>query len=249
MNWRDFWNGEHSIYVNDRHRLLHYDRIARDILGFVDAPDAVVLDHGCGEASAADAVAGHVGRLCLYDVAPRVQEKLRLKFASNSRIEVLSSQGLEAVPDASLDLIIVNSLLQYLTRAELEHLLDFWHAKLKGNGKLVLADIIPPDVGPLTDVKALLAFAWQGGFFFAALGGLVATFFSDYRTLRGALGLTYYTALEITAIAAAHGFALERAARNVGHNQARMGFVGRRAEVQLFGCQFDQRLDKMLETR
>lgn len=228
MNWRDFWNSDHSIYVNDRHRLLHYDRIARDILAFVDRPGAVVLDHGCGEACAADAVAGRVARLCLYDAAPNVQKKLREKFVQNSRIEVLSSQGLEALPDASLDLIIVNSLLQYLTLAELEHLLDFWHAKLKVGGKLVLADIIPPDVGPLTDVKALLAFAWQGGFLFAALCGLVATFFSDYRKLRGTLGLTHFTAQEVATLAAAHQIVVERAARNIGHNQARMCFVGHR---------------------
>ena len=226
MNWRDFWNGDHAIYVSDRHRVLHYDRIARDIVALVDMPDPIMLDHGCGEASAADAVAGRVARLYLYDAAPTVQEKLRTKFAGNDRISVLSTHALEALPDASLDLVIVNSLLQYLTKDEFADLLDFWHARLKQDGKLVLADVIPPGVGPLTDVKALLAFAWQGGFLFAALGGLAATFFSDYRKLRGALGLTHYAAEEIARLTAAQGFSCERAARNIGHNQARMCFVG-----------------------
>ena len=31
MSWRDFWNGEHAIYVSERHKTLHYRRIALDI--------------------------------------------------------------------------------------------------------------------------------------------------------------------------------------------------------------------------
>ncbi len=29
LSWREFWNEPHSIYVSARHRLLHYDRIAK----------------------------------------------------------------------------------------------------------------------------------------------------------------------------------------------------------------------------
>ena len=228
MNWRDFWNSDHSIYVNDRHRQLHYDHIARDIVALVDSPGSVMLDHGCGEASAADAIAAKAATLYLYDAAPNVQGKLRQKFSKLPQIHVLSNDALELVPDASLDLVIVNSLLQYLTHAGFEQLLGFWHRKLKPEGKLVLADLIPPDVGPVTDVKALLDFGWRGGFLFAALGGLVATLFSDYRKLRGQIGLTHYSAQDVATLTAAHGFTCERAARNIGHNQARMCFVARK---------------------
>ena len=31
MKWRDFWNRDNPIYVNERHKVLHYDRIARGI--------------------------------------------------------------------------------------------------------------------------------------------------------------------------------------------------------------------------
>ena len=47
--WRDFWNGEHSIYVSQRHKWLHYDRVAKDLAGLIVGRDSVVLDHGCGE--------------------------------------------------------------------------------------------------------------------------------------------------------------------------------------------------------
>ena len=228
MSWRDFWNGEHAIYVNDRHRTLHYDRIAKDMAALIETPDASVLDHGCGEASSAALVAVKCATLYLYDQAPKVQEKLRLKFSRAAHVNVLSHAALETLPDASLDLVIANSLLQYLTYVECENLLDFWHAKLKPDGRLVLADLIPPDNNPFTDAKALLHFGWQGGFLLPGLSGLVATFFSSYRRLRQQLGLTHYSEQDAATLLAAHGFSCARAERNIGHNQARMCVVARK---------------------
>ena len=61
MSWRDFWNGDTPIYVSDRHKALHYRQIAKDIVSHIPASDAVVLDHGCGEALSADRVAAACG--------------------------------------------------------------------------------------------------------------------------------------------------------------------------------------------
>lgn len=224
MNWREFWNGTHSIYVSDRHRALHYQAIAEGIAALLGSPAAIVLDHGCGDALAADHAAAACGRLYLFDAAPRVQERLRERFADNAKIAVLSSSDLDALPDQSLDLIVVNSLLQYLSRGEFETLLDFWHRRLKESGKLVLADVISPESDAVGDATALLAFGLEGGFFWRACAGLVATFFSDYRKLRHDLGLTRYTADEMQALLAAHGFVGARVETNIGHNQRRMMF-------------------------
>lgn len=229
MSWRDFWNGEHSIYVNARHKALHYDAIARDIAALIPPGSGAVLDHGCGAALSAATVARNCQTLYLYDAAPNVQEKLRLAHSSQVKIIVLSSPALNTLADESLDAIVVNSLLQYLPRDEFERLLDFWHGKLKPSGRLILADVIAPDVSPLTDARALLAFAWRGGFLFAALAGLVKTFFSDYRKLRNELGLSHYAAEDMMTLLAAHGFSGQRAPANIGHNAARMTFIAARA--------------------
>ena len=61
MTWRDFWNGAHSIYVNERHSTLHYSGIARDIARLIPHDGAEVLDHGCGEALGAGEVAANIG--------------------------------------------------------------------------------------------------------------------------------------------------------------------------------------------
>ena len=228
-NWRSFWDGAHSIYVNARHRDLHYAALAADLAALVPHPGAHVLDHGCGEALAADRLASSCGRLDLFDTAPSIQVKLWTRFADVANIRVLDEPTLDALPDASLDLVVLNSVAQYLSTPQLGALLAFWHRVLRPGGRLVLADIIPPDIGPLTDIAALLRFARQGGFFAAALLGLARTVLSDYRKLRGTLGLTTYTEAEILALLATHGFAGTRAATNVGHNGARMTFVASRA--------------------
>jgi ubiquinone/menaquinone biosynthesis C-methylase UbiE len=229
MSWREFWNGTHSIYVNERHRALHYDRIAKDIAALVPSHDALVLDYGCGEAEGSEVVAAGCDMLYLYDAASKVQESLRLRFAHNERIVVLSSEALEAMPDHSLDLFIANSMIQYLNYAEFEALLDVARRKLKDSGQLVIADVIPKEANMIDDAKALLNFAWTGGFLIPALAGLVSTFFSDYRKLREEIGLTRYAQQDIETLFSAHGFRAHRSPKNIGHNQTRMMFVAKPA--------------------
>ena len=229
MSWRDFWNGEHAIYVSPRHKALHYRQIATDLIGHIPAPDAVVLDHGCGEALDAARVAAACGKLYLCEAAPSVRDKLRAMLGGKPNVAVVSPEEVEALPAETLDLVVANSLIQYLSRDELVALLATWRGKLKPGGKLVVADIIPPDVSPLTDASQLLAFAWRGGFLTAALAGLVRTAFSDYRKLRAEYGLSTYRIDEIAALITAAGFENVTPAKNFGHNPHRLTLVGRKA--------------------
>jgi len=228
MSWRDFWNGEHAIYVSERHKLLHYRRIAQDIAAIVPSKTAAVLDHGCGEALSADLVAAAAGRLILCEAAPSVRDRLRARFGRVANLSVVSPEEVEALPEDSLDLVVANSLLQYLSTEELKQLLAVWRARLRPGGTLVLADVIPPGLSPLTDATELLAFGWRGGFFFAALAGLVRTVFSDYRKLRAQYGLTTYDSATITALVAGAGYEDIAPRPNFGHNPHRMAFSARK---------------------
>ena len=227
MSWRDYWNQDTPIYVSERHKVLHYWLVANDIVGLIPSPDAVVLDYGCGEALSANRVAARCAKLYLCDGAPLVRERLAGRFRKEIRIDVIAPEELGSVPDGSLDLVVVNSLLQYLSLDELRILLAAFRTKLKPEGKLVLADVIPPDVSPLADARALLAFAWKGGFLGSALVGLGRTALSEYRRLREELGLSQYSEEDILELLRDHGFTAERQRQNLGHNQARMTFIAR----------------------
>ena len=229
MSWREFWNADTPIYVDERHKRLHYEGVARDIVPLIPGPDATVLDHGSGEALSADRVAARCGRLLLCDGAPLVRSRLQTRFAAVPGITVLSPEEVPALPDGSLDLVVVISLLQYLGPDELAGLLDLWRAKLKPAGLLVLADVIPPGVSPFADAAALLGFAARNGFLRAALLGLVRTALSPYRRLRATLGLAVHTEAGLLATLAAHGFSGARRPANFGHNPRRMTILARPA--------------------
>jgi ubiquinone/menaquinone biosynthesis C-methylase UbiE len=229
MDWKEYWNGPHPIYVNARHRALHFDRIAKDIAALVPGPQAIALDWGCGEADAADALARACGKLYLYDTASTVLDNLCRKFADNPKIAILDDAALAALPDHSLNFVIINSVVQYLSREQLGAALDLLHTKLKPDGTLAIGDVIHVNDNAVADTLALFRFGWEGGFLVAAGLGVLRTIFSDYRRLRDKLGLSRYAPEDFIAILAAHGFSAHRAERNIGHNQGRMLFLAKPA--------------------
>jgi SAM-dependent methyltransferase len=185
-----------------------------------------VLDFGCGEALSADLVAERCERLYLYESAPAVAERLRARFASSPRIVVLN-EGLDAIPDGSINVLVMNSVVQYLSRADLIGVLASARAKLAPGGKLVIADILPRRASALADATSLLNFAAKEGFLLDAVLGLVRTMFSAYPRLRRDLGLLKFEEAEMLVLLAENGFAAERARENLGHNQQRMTFIAR----------------------
>jgi SAM-dependent methyltransferase len=225
--WLAFWDSSHSIYVNARHRDVHYALIAQQIAALVPSPQARVLDYGCGEALRADRVAAAAGELLLCEGAPRVRAGIAARFAGNAKIRAVAPEDVERLADHSLDLIVLHSVAQYLTPEELAKLFALFHRLLNADGVLVVSDIIPPDVAASTDALALLRFGAENGFFVAAVTGLVRTVLSDYWRLRTRYGLTRYGEAAMTEKLAAAGFAAQRAAHNIGHNQARMAFMAR----------------------
>jgi len=226
--WIDFYDSAHPIYVNARHRDVHFQRIAEDLAAYV-RPGASVLDYGCGEALRADILAAKAGRLILVEPAAGVRARLAARFGANPKIEVRGADRLAELPDRSVDLVIMHSVAQYLTAAELDAALVLFRRLLRPDGALLLGDVIAPGTSALTDAVALMRFGARHGFFFAAVIGLARTLISPYWRLRSALGLTRYDPAAVTAKLAAAGFVAERAGANIGHNGARMTFVGRPA--------------------
>ncbi|HTV37794.1 MAG TPA: class I SAM-dependent methyltransferase [Xanthobacteraceae bacterium] len=226
-DWLSFWDRPHSIYVSARHRDVHYRLIAQELADLVPSSQARVLDYGSGEALHADLLAAAAGELLLCDGAPSVRAALAVRFAGDTKIRILSPADVERLPDGCVDFIVLHSVAQYLAPDQMKMLLVLFRRLLKPNGVLLVSDIIPPQVGAAADVAALLRFSAGNGFFFAALAGLARTLFSDYRRLRQNVGLTHYGEAAMIEKLDVAGFAGQRAARNIGHNQARMAFVAR----------------------
>ncbi len=223
-DWISYWDSDHPIYVNARHFDVHYANIADDIVRLLPSKQARALDYGCGEALHAGRIAANCATLYLCEAAPTVREKLKARFGKIANIAVTTPEDVAAMEPQSLDLIVANSLIQYLKRPELLALLKVWRRLLSPGGSLVIADVISHKQSAIADAASLLNFARKNGFLTAAFIGLVKTTLSDYRKLRAQLGLTTYDEAEMLTLLTEAGYDAARLRPNLGHNQARMAF-------------------------
>jgi SAM-dependent methyltransferase len=226
MDWISFYDFKHSvIYVNERHRDVHYRTIAEDIRGYVPPHSANVLDYGCGEATSSDLVAAAAAHLTLVEAAPNVRAALTARYADNPKVSVLTPDEAAAKSPASFDLIVMHSVAQYLTAAELDRLLGVFRRLVKPDGLVIIGDIVPPKLAAPAAALSLLRFGAANGFFWAAVGGLIRIFLSDYFRLKKSHGLSHYTEAEMLTHLKAAGYLAKRAERNIGHNPWRMTFL------------------------
>src|SRR6476469_7258814 len=99
-DWISFYDFKHSvIYVNARHRNVHYRTIAEDICAYVSSSTAAVMDYGCGEATSAQIIADICGHLSLVEAAPNVRAALAARYAGNAKISGLTPGQAAALPD------------------------------------------------------------------------------------------------------------------------------------------------------
>ena len=231
-DWIDYYDAAPSVYVSPRHRDVHFQIVADDIRRLIashaDAGSSrspVVIDFACGEALSAARVAEMCGTLILAEAAPSLRQRLAVRFAKVSNIKVLALDELAQIADGTVDLVVMNSVLQYMTAEQLQSALVTARRLLSSQGQLVIGDVLQPDTGMLADVRALLKMAARHGFLMDAVTGLARTALSDYSLLRKTLGLKRYSEHEMLAMLRAEGFSADRCAQNLGHNPSRMTFA------------------------
>jgi len=225
--WRDFWNTEHKIYVSPGHKKAHYEAIARDVLELLPPNrPLILLDFGCGDALCAPAFVAEGLEVLLYDPIPFVQERILKSFANKSHIKVLA-ENVDDIHSNSVDVVLINSVLQYISKKEFESLLPKFKKIMKADGLLIIADVVPDDVSVLQDVISLVRNAWRHHFVFPAVRGLIATFFSDYRSICRNQGFTTYSEKEMLEILSRYHFTAGRKRHNVGLTPHRMTFCAK----------------------
>jgi ubiquinone/menaquinone biosynthesis C-methylase UbiE len=227
LDWVGFWNTDHHIYVNHRHKIVHDQLVTRDIAAYLPENSAV-LDFGCGKNFAVHEMMDKAAQLILCDAASSVREELQGRFPDHPRIMVTAPKELDLFPGGSFDVVVMHSVAQYLPADDMRKTLASFDRLLKDDGKLLLGDIVSGEGGAVSDAYALLTLARKEQFFGAAVIGLAKTAISPYRKLRQELGLTNYEEAEIRLVLDRAGFTCERMARNIGHNQRRTTYLCRK---------------------
>jgi len=116
-----------------------------------------------------------------------------------------------------------------LSGPELDRLLATFRKLIKPDGLLAVGDVVPPRLAAAAAAWSLLKCGAANGFFWAAVGGLLRIFVSDYLRLKKTVGLSHYEPHAMLAKLKAADFSATRAARNIGHNQWRMTFLAKPA--------------------
>jgi SAM-dependent methyltransferase len=223
-DWISFYDSKHWIYVNAKHRIAHCHGIAEGLKRY--APhNGVMIDYGCGESLFADSVADITARLILCEAAPNVRMAIAGRFAGNPKIAIRKPEDLDMMTPRSIDVIVMHSVVQYLSAEELDRLLKLFHRLLTRGGLLVVSDVVPRRLSTMADAAALLRFGVREGFFWAAVFGLLRTVFSGYRRLRKSLGIARYNEDEMINKLEWAGFSALRARTNIGHSEKRMTFL------------------------
>jgi 2-polyprenyl-3-methyl-5-hydroxy-6-metoxy-1,4-benzoquinol methylase len=132
-------------------------------------PEMRVLDVGCAYGHVGALIAPRVRDVALWDPSPAMQVHARRVNAGHANVRVL-----ETMQDAGgeCDLILMNSVLQYLNDSERLALLTACSGQLASSGSIVISDVIF-DSTPLRDAVDVLRFAAGKGLLLHLIRGTV----------------------------------------------------------------------------
>jgi cyclopropane fatty-acyl-phospholipid synthase-like methyltransferase len=181
-----------------------------------------VLDFGCGFGFVTALIAARVREVCWWDPSLNMRSVAERSTAEcpNARLCDLSTplagageKEWEAFP---FDVILVNSVVQYMTPEQLWMWLPQWRRMLLPEGKLILSDLIPPEHNGLHDIADLLRLGIRQGSPLRAaseaLGGL-----ARYWRTRTAAPLTRVDQQDLVRRAAIAGLETLYLPRNLTH--------------------------------
>ena len=229
-SWKEFWNQKNRIYVSERHLEAYYVELIAGLKQLLPSRRPLdLLDYGCGEARGARVLAEDGVNVRLYDAVPYMRERAREHTQGAERVRVLEDAEFNALPFASLDVIFIYSVLQYISKDDFTKLLPHLYRLLRPGGMLILGDVVPPHVSMVADVRDLLSAGVKHGFFIPAVISLARTFFSEYRGIRKSNGFTTYEEGEMRALLEDAGFCPRRAPKNIGLGRERMLFISTRS--------------------
>jgi cyclopropane fatty-acyl-phospholipid synthase-like methyltransferase len=224
--WSDYWES-----IEDRQQVFRIE--ARDYSERVrrllkPAANMSLLDFGCGFGHTARELSRDVAKISIWDASSTVRKQAAERIASIPNIELLD---LDAPENAQLsdrfDLILVHSVLQYMSSEQILAWLARWRAMLKSDGRLVLSDLIVPGAGGVSELLSYLVFAARHGFFWNALAAGIVEM-SRYWKARQSRPLTTAPRTAVESWAAQSGLAVEWLDENLSHRNARATAILRR---------------------
>ncbi len=217
--WNAYWDN-----IDDTQRVFRieagdYAARVRRILQPTKA--TTVLDFGCGFGHTARELAPSVGAIALWDASSNVRRQAleRVRDLGNATMLDLQ-QADETATRNRFDLILVHSVLQYMSHDEIRDWLGRWRGMLKRDGRLVLSDLLVPGAGSFGELFSYLMFALRHGFFWNAFtAGVRET--AHYMSARKSAPLTILPRQVLESWSSEAGLKLEWLEENLSHRRTR----------------------------
>jgi SAM-dependent methyltransferase len=226
--WQSYWEGlsgaqrlfreQAQEYVRNLDSAIVLDRRAR------------VLDFGCGFGFVAEALADKVGKLFIWDSSANMLRSSRLLLRGYRNIRFLDLSDAETARcNLHFDLILVNSVVQYMTFDEFSDWLVRWATVLAPGGRIVISDLIPPDHNSISDLIDIMRFSVRRGL----SGNTIVWAFRKlgrYRRVRGTCPLGRIGVEELSQRGKAAGLTMTCLPANLTHFTKRLTVVLTEAE-------------------
>ncbi len=126
--------------------------------------DWVGLDFGCGQGYLLRLMASSMKRVFGVDASPNMVAISRVTARDCRNVNIARAvEPPSLVHQPLLDLIVVNSCLQYLNNRELKDWLGWWIGSLSPRGRLVLSDLYPRQSSRGRNFRKTLTWGWREG--------------------------------------------------------------------------------------
>ena len=156
-----------------------------------------VLDFGCGLGFVSELLASEVGSLFFWDYSENMLETAKVRLASTSNAQAIDLSGHNQGLTADFDLIVVNSVIQYMSEDDFSVWLACWRGMLNEGGTLVISDVILPQPAFLTEVFDSIIFSAREGFLIRTLSKNFKQY-SRYLKARSQAPMTRYSKEEFS---------------------------------------------------
>lgn len=190
-----------------------------------------VLDFGCGFGLVTATLAPLVGHVCWWEPSSNMRAAAEQNTAALPNVRFCDLAAFPCRdappllrPEQRFDLILVNSVAQYMPSDELFAWLRHWKEMLAAGGRVVLSDLIAPTHSGVADVADLLRLGVREGSPLRAtrqaIGGV-----THYWRVRRAVPLTRLTRGDLASHAEMAGLDAEWLPDNLTHFRSRWAAV------------------------
>lgn len=182
-----------------------------------------ILDYGCGYGYVAEGLSSLVGEVKIWDHVETVREHALARI-SRPNVALLDPTA----PGPPFDLIVVNSVIQYMSEETLAAAMAFWGEILAKGGSIALTDVPAEPPSLIGEGIAWFRLAARHGVVGDALR-FVRSNADRYRRARSSAALATWGEAKIRGLAEEAGLIAEKQPTNLAYQRKRDSYLLRHA--------------------